>query len=77
MQKINDALLSVKSNVNNIDSQLVNKLLECSRKIDKIILYCLRCIVSDLQFDTKINQIIKFQLGKIDTLLSMRSEQLN
>lgn len=65
MHKINDALLSIKTNVVQIDPEVGIKLLECSRKIDKIILYGLHSIVPSLQLDPKIIEIVKFQLGKI------------
>lgn len=54
MHKINDALLSIKTNLHQVDPELGIKLLECSRKIDKIILYCLHSIVASLQFDPSI-----------------------
>ena len=37
------------NNIGGIDVKISNRLLECSRKIDKIILYCLQSSVSSMQ----------------------------
>lgn len=57
------------------DVKKANKLLECSRKVDKIILYCFDYVVSSMQNDEKIRQVIKYlALDKIKVLLNIRSK---
>jgi hypothetical protein len=43
-----------------MSSDKARKFFECSRKVDKIILYSLLSIVSGMQFEDNIVSIIKF-----------------
>lgn len=49
----------------NVNHPISNKLLECSRKIDKIILYCLQSSGSSIQADRNIREIVLSLVMKI------------
>jgi hypothetical protein len=55
-----------------MDKTTVLRLLKCSTKIDKIVLYALRSIVSSMQYNKNFINIIKFQVIKLNNLLSLR-----
>lgn len=54
--------------------ELSNRLLECSRKIDKIILYCLQSMVSTMQTEAQIVHIVQKLIDKLEFLISLRTK---
>lgn len=52
--KINEAMGVLKTNSHNMDIKMGRQLLECSRKIDKIVLYCLHSMVYSMQYNSTI-----------------------
>lgn len=52
--KINEAFEVVRAKGPDMDVGIGNKLLECSRKVDKIALYCIQSMVSSLQYNPEI-----------------------
>lgn len=50
----------IKTNSHNLDIKTGRQLLECSRKIDKIVLYCLHSMVSSMQYNATIREVLKF-----------------
>lgn len=64
--RINEIIQMIKSDPQmRIDYTQVVKLMECSRKIDKIVLYCLQSMVSALQYEQEIIEVLKFELSKV------------
>lgn len=64
LMNIQNILINIfnSTNNNNINVDMYNKLLECSRKIDKIILYSLHSISTNLQYNEILIQILKIMI---------------
>ena len=70
------ALEILKNDPDKIETQLATKLLECSRKVDKIILYGLQCTVSEMQRDEILIKILQYETSKLHFLLNLKIKKL-
>ena len=75
-EKVQGALGILKADPSKVEMGLAIKLLECSRKVDKILLYSLQSIVSDLQKDPMVKDILSFELTKMRFLLDFHHKGL-
>jgi thymidine kinase len=77
LKKVDTAIAALPSlSPQDFDFSLANKLLQCSRKIDKITLYCLQCAVGTQQTDPHISAIIEYMVTKLELLLGLENAQL-